>query len=86
MWLPNFFGDRVQKDLMELVIIERVLDDPTRAYLAHLRPDDQRRAREELEHLKSQKRARVRRAMEAAYGLRRGISTPPTRSTGTSTF
>ncbi|HZL18927.1 MAG TPA: hypothetical protein VFG23_14400, partial [Polyangia bacterium] len=71
VWLPNFFGDRVKKDLTELVVIERVLEDPLRSYLAHLRPDDQRRAREELEHLRSQKRARVRRAMEAAYGLKR---------------
>lgn len=70
-WLPSFFGDRVQKDLMELVVIDRILDDPLRAYLAHLRPDDQRRAREELEHLRAQKRARVRRALEAAYGLKK---------------
>ncbi len=71
VWLPNFFGDRIKNDLIDLVAIERILDDPLRAYLAKLRPDDQRRAREELEHLRSQKKARVRRAMEAAYGLKK---------------
>lgn len=71
VWLPNFFGDRIKKDLMDLVVIDRILEDAMRTYLAHLRPDDQRRARDELEHMRSQKRARVRRAMEAAYGLKR---------------
>jgi hypothetical protein len=71
VWLPNFLGDRVKKDLMELVVIDRILDDPLRSYLAHLRPDDQRRAREELEHLRAQKTARVRRALEGASGLKR---------------
>jgi len=71
VWLPRFFGNPVKKNLMELVIIDRILDDPMRTYLANLRPEDQRRAREELEHLRAQKRARVRRALDAAYGLKK---------------
>jgi hypothetical protein len=71
VWIPHFFGARVTNDLRDLVVIDRVLDDPLKMYLANLRPDDQRRAREELEHLRAQKRARVRRALDAAYGLKR---------------
>jgi hypothetical protein len=71
VWLPNFFGERVSRDLGELAVIGRILDDPMAMHLANLRPDDQRRARDELEHLLSQKRQRVRRAIEAAYGLRK---------------
>lgn len=71
VWLPNFFGERVSRDLGELVVIGRILEDKMAMHLANLRPDDQRRARDELEHLHSQKRQRVRRAIEAAYGLRK---------------
>lgn len=71
VWLPNFFGERVSRDLGELAVIGRILEDTMNAHLANLRPDDQRRARDELEHLHSQKRQRVRRAIEAVYGLRR---------------
>ena len=66
-----FFARVLRLPLADLVVIDRILEYALRTYLAHLRPDDQRRARDELEHLRSQKRARVRRAMEAAYGLKR---------------
>jgi hypothetical protein len=71
VWLPNFFGERLKNDLGKLVIIRRILEDSMRTHLANLRPDDQLRARDELEHMQSQKRQLVRRALEAAYGLRR---------------
>ncbi len=68
VWLPSFFGPRVIKDLGELVILDRILEDP-RTHLQHLRVEDQQRALDQLEHLQSQKRQRVRTALEAAYGL-----------------
>jgi hypothetical protein len=72
VWLPSFFSEKVSKDLAELVIIDKVLEgDDWKRTFQHLRPDDQVRAKEELLNLASQKRARIRRALEAAYDLKK---------------
>ncbi len=69
-WLPTFFADSLTRELGELVKIEHVLaGENPRRYLGQLRPEDQARARQDLESLGNAKRARVRRSMEAAYGV-----------------
>lgn len=68
VWLPSFFGEKLDRDLGELVLIDEVLRDWKR-YLENLRPEEQGTARLELENLGSQKRQRVRRALSSAYGV-----------------
>lgn len=71
VWIPSFFGDRVLRALGELVVIDRIVEgDNYKQHMAHLREDDQRRARTALEHLSNQKRAQVRKVLGVAYGLR----------------
>lgn len=71
VWLPSFFGESLQRDLGELVVLDRILEgDAWKKHLENLRPDDQLRARAELESIASQKRQRVLRGLLAAYGLR----------------
>lgn len=71
VWLPSFFGEKLQRDLGELVIIDHLLDDGgLRQFIENLRPEDQQRARAQLESLRSQKSTRVRRGLLAAYGLK----------------
>jgi hypothetical protein len=72
VWLPSFFAETPQRDLADLVVIDRILEgDSWKTHLQNLRPDDQSRARAELTSLASQKRERVKRALNAAYGLAR---------------
>jgi len=73
VWLPSFLSDKVLRDLGELVVIDEVRrPDRFRELLGDKRAEDQTLARIELENLSSQKRQRVRRALEVAYGLRTG--------------
>lgn len=72
VWLPSFLADSVQRDLGDLVIHDRILGgDNWKQHLSNLRPDDQTRAREGLTSKATQKRERLRRALDAAYGLQR---------------
>lgn len=83
VWLPSFLADPVQRDLGDLAILDRILEgDSWKGHLANLRPDDQTRAREELISRATQKRERIRRALDAAYGLVRAENgvLDPTRS------
>jgi hypothetical protein len=71
VWLPSFFGERVMRDLADLVVLDKLREnsEESRAFLAHLRPDDAARARTEIENLASQKENRVKVALEAVYGI-----------------
>ncbi len=70
VWIPSFFGEKIQRALGELVIIDRILDqDNYKHHMGSLRPDEQQRARTALDHLRNQKRAMVRKALAVAYGL-----------------
>ncbi|MBK6514240.1 MAG: hypothetical protein IPG04_08985 [Polyangiaceae bacterium] len=72
VWLPSFLSDAVLRDLGELCVIDRILEGDTwKQHLANLRPDDQVRAREELTSKAQQKRDRLRRALDSAYGLQK---------------
>ncbi len=72
VWLPSFFSDRLQRELGELVVLERVLGDENRQrLLQHLRPDERRAAEAEMEALRNQKRNRIRDALDMAYGIRK---------------
>jgi hypothetical protein len=71
VWIPSFFGDKVQRALGELVVIDRILEgDNYKQHMGQLREEDQRRAKTALEHLANQKRAQVRKVLGVAYGLR----------------
>jgi len=70
-WLPSFFSDKLQRDLGDLVVIDVLLGGGLRSYVENQRPEDQQRARAELESLRAQKLQRVRRGLLAAYGLKR---------------
>ena len=83
VWLPSFLSDKAQKDLAELVVLDRMLEgDIWRGYVANLRPDDQLRAREGLDALARQKRDLILRALHMAYGVQRAEAgiLDPTRS------
>jgi hypothetical protein len=70
VWIPSFFGEKVQRALGELCIIDRILEgDNYKHHMGSLRPDEQQRAKTALEHLRNQKRAMVRKALAVAYGL-----------------
>lgn len=71
VWLPSFFGERVLRDLADLVVLDKLREntEEARGYLAHLRPDDAARARTEIDNLASQKENRVKGALEAVYGI-----------------
>lgn len=69
-WLPCFFSDKVERELGQLVILEHILaGDNGRKYLGHLRPEDQTRARMDLESMRNQAHAFIRRSLEQVYGL-----------------
>jgi hypothetical protein len=71
VWLPSFFNERIQRDLGDLVVIDSLLSGGgLRPFVENLRPEDQQRARAELESLRAQKHQKVRRALLAAYGLK----------------
>jgi hypothetical protein len=73
-WIPSFFGEKVQRALGELVVIDRILEgDNYKQHMSSLREEEQRRARTALEHLSNQKRAQVRKALGVAYGLRAAL-------------
>jgi hypothetical protein len=70
VWIPSFFGEKVQRALGELVIIDRIMEgDNYKHHMGSMRPDEQQRARTALDHLRNQKRALVRKALAVAYGL-----------------
>jgi len=70
VWLPSFFSDGLQRELGELAALEEILTgDNPRRYLQHLRTEDQARARLDLDSMRNQKRARVKRALGQAYGI-----------------
>jgi hypothetical protein len=70
VWLPTFFSDKLEQELGRLAIIEHILTgDSRQKYLGHLRPEDQSRARLDLESLGNQKRAQIQRAIMQAYGI-----------------
>ena len=68
-WLPHFFSERVQRQLGELVVLDRLAEGDWKQHTEHLRDDDRARAKQEIEALAGSKRQQVLRAMRAAYGL-----------------
>jgi hypothetical protein len=71
VWLPSFFSHSMNNMLGELVILEHILESAqtTRGYVATLSVDNQTRAINDLQNLRTQKRSRVLLALEMAYGL-----------------
>jgi len=70
VWLPTFFTEKLERELGELTKIEHLLmGDNLDRHVRHLRPEDQARARRDLESLGNQKRALITRAITQAYGI-----------------
>lgn len=73
VWLPTFFSDKLERELGELCVVDHVLTgDNARKALAYLRPEDQTRARQDLDSLRNQKRELIKRALGQAYGITSG--------------
>jgi hypothetical protein len=72
VWLPTFFSKAINDLLGELVVLDHVLEstESRRRYLADLSVEQQSRAQNDLESLRTQKRNRIRAVLEQAYGLR----------------
>jgi hypothetical protein len=73
VWLPSFFSDGVKKLLGDLVVLEEILQTPTKAreYVADYSVENQSRAISDLENLRSMKKGRLLQVLEEAYGLAR---------------
>jgi uncharacterized short protein YbdD (DUF466 family) len=70
VWLPTFFTDKMVRELGELCVVDHILTgDNPRNYLSYLRPEDQARARQDLDSLRNQKREHIKRALAQAYGI-----------------
>lgn len=71
VWLPSFFSHSINQMLGELVILDHILQSQstTRGYVSHLSVENQARAMNDLENLRTQKKNRVVQALEQAYGL-----------------
>jgi hypothetical protein len=70
VWLPTFFTDKLERELGQLAVLDHLLTaDTWRKYLGHLRTEDQARARMDLDSLRNQKQAQIRRALAQAYGI-----------------
>src|SRR5439155_20389394 len=70
-WLPTFFSSAMNQMLGELVILEHILEssDSARRYVSHLSVENQSRAMNDLQNLRTQKQSRVKQVLEQAYGL-----------------
>ena len=71
VWLPSFFSAEMNGMLGKLARLEHILESPqtTRGYVAHLSVENQGRAINDLTNLRTQQQARVRQALEQAYGI-----------------
>lgn len=71
VWLPHFFSEPINKMLGELVILEHILESTStaRGYVSHLSVENQNRAMNDLQNLRTQKQSRIRQVLEKAYGL-----------------
>lgn len=73
VWLPSFFSEAMNKLLGELVVLEEVLESPSKArsYVADYSVENQSRAISDMENLRSMKKGRLLQVLEEAYGLAR---------------
>lgn len=71
VWLPTFFSQATKDLLGDYVILEHLLGstDRRKQAVAHLATEQQVRALQDLENLRTQKQSRLRQALEQAYGL-----------------
>ncbi len=68
VWLPSFFSADVQAKLGQLTRLLHIQRNPSQ-YLAQLRAEDQERARHAIDNMAAQTTAKIRLALERAYGL-----------------
>jgi hypothetical protein len=71
VWLPSFFSESINKVLGEYVVLQHILEtrERTRRCVSHLSVENQSRAINELESLKSSQESRLLQVLEQAYGL-----------------
>lgn len=71
VWLPSFLSAAMEKLLGELVILEHICEnrDTIQQYVGDLSVDNQARAKNDLETLRSSKQTRLMTVLQEAYGL-----------------
>ncbi len=71
VWLPSFFSESTNRLLGELCILQAILETPQsmRKAIQHLSVEQQSRAEVDLDNLRNQKKARLGKILEQAYGL-----------------
>lgn len=70
VWLPTFFSARLEQDLGDLAKLDFLMQPKELAKaLAYLQPDDQPRARVDLETLQGRKKADVLEGLRKALGM-----------------
>ncbi|MGB7087695.1 MAG: hypothetical protein WBD47_19205, partial [Phormidesmis sp.] len=73
-WIPSFFSEEAKKELGTLLILEHILTGERFAsYANHLSPQDRPTAKSLLESQQSALSQRVRRHIDAAYGISSAI-------------
>ena len=68
-WLPDFFSEKLQRELGQLVILDRLTEGAFRDYALQYSEENRVRAKQEIDALGAQKRQAVKRALLAVYEL-----------------
>lgn len=68
-WLPDFFSEKLQRELGELVVLSRLSEGAFRDYALQFSEENRVTAKQEIDALAGQKRALVKRALLAVFEL-----------------
>ncbi len=68
-WLPDFFSEKLQRELGQLVILDRLSEGGFRDFSLQFSEENRARAKQEIDALAAQKKQVVKRALLAVYEL-----------------
>jgi hypothetical protein len=68
-WLPDFFSEKLQRDLGQLVILDRLSQGAFRDFALQFSEENRARAKQEIDSLAGEKKKQVKRALLAVYEL-----------------
>lgn len=68
-WLPDFFSEKLQRELGQLVILDRLSEGAFRDFSLQFSEENRARAKQEIDGLAGQKKLFVKRALLAVYEL-----------------